>query len=385
MKRFHFACPGEIYFGWNCVKEHSEVFAQLGKRAYVVCSQFPDGVRNLALEDVKAVLEKENITYQVNEDVQSDPPVESVVEMKRCAMDFQPDFLIAVGGGSTMDTAKGINILMKYRDREPYDVLFGNGPHVFGVGGPNEGALPFVSIATTAGTGADLTGVAVLTRNDIHSKSGTNRRNFANYVFVDSRYVVGSSSKLNHATAIDALCHGIEAYLSRNSQDDFMTNMLSEAAFRLFADIKDRLLTNEMTEEDYDKQALHSMLQGIVIINEVTGVPHGLGYPLSYNYHVPHGLACGVFEGEYLRTFSDSVRVRRILDLLGFKDIEAFCDYIQAILTPHIDIQVTKAQIEEWTKDFCGTQWRIERHPEPLTENMVRDIYERALAKYIID
>lgn len=385
MKNFHFACPGEIYFGRNCVQTHGDVFSRLGKRAYIVSSRFPDGVKNLALEDIKATLDKRDIQYTVDEEVQPDPPVESAVEMKRRAMDFRPDFFVAVGGGSTMDTVKSVNILMKYPNDDPYDVLFGKGPHVFGVGGPNEGALPFVSIATTAGTGADITGVAVMTRNDIQSKSGTNRRNFADHIFVDSRYVVGSPKKLNHATAIDALCHGIEAYLSRDSRDDFMTNMLSETAFRLFADIKDRLLTDAMTEEDYDKQALHSMLQGIVIVNEVTGVPHGLGYPLSYHYHVPHGLACGVFEGEYLRIFSGQTRVRRVIDLLGFESVDAFCDYIQAILTPHIDIQVTHTQIEEWTKNFCETQWRVERHPEPLTEDTVRGIYERALAKYIVD
>lgn len=385
MNRFHFACPGEVYFGRGCVHEHADVFSRLGNRAYIVSSKFPDGVKNLALEDVKAALDQQGITYTVNEDVQPDPPVESVIEMLQCVTEFLPDFLVAVGGGSTMDTVKGINILMKYADDDPYNVLFGKGPHIFGVGGPNEGALPFVSIATTAGTGADLTGVAVLTRNDIQSKSGTNRRNFANHVFVDSRYVVGSPKKLNQATAVDALCHGIEAYLSRNSQDDFMTNMLTETAFRLFAEIKEPLLNDTMSAEDYDKQALHSMLQGIVIINEVTGVPHGLGYPLSYYYHVPHGLACGVFEAEYLRCFSDQARVKKLLELLEFDSIDSFCDYIQAILTPHIHIEVTSKQIDEWTKAFCDTQWRVERHPELLTEVAVQGIYRRALAKFIVD
>lgn len=385
MKKFHFACPGEIFFGKNCVLEHRSVFPQLGGRAYIISSKFPDGIRNLALEDVKSALEQEHITYVTDDEVQLDPSVESAAEMVSRVMSFRPDFLIAVGGGSTMDTAKSVNILMRYPNDNPYDVLFGKGPHVFGVGGPNEGALPFVSIATTAGTGADITGIAVMTRNDIQSKSGTNRRNFADYIFVDSRYVAGSPMKLNHATAIDALCHGIEAYLSRGSRDDFMTNMLSETAFRLFAKFKDHLLANTMSEEDYDNQALHSMLQGIVIVNEVTGVPHGLGYPLSYHYHVPHGLACGVFEGEYLRVFSDQTKVQQVIDLMGFDSVDAFCGYIQAILTPHINIQVTREQIREWTKTFCGTQWRIERHPETLTENMVFRIYERALEKYITD
>lgn len=385
MNSFHFACPGEIFFGQNCIDSHSHVLARLGKRAYVVSSRFPDGVRNLALEEIRAALEKEGIVYVVDEEVQPDPPVESAAEMARRAAAFRPDFFIGVGGGSTMDTVKCANILLNHPGEDPYLVLFGTGPHVFGVGGPNEGALPFVSVATTAGTGADLTGVAVMTRNDIHSKSGTNRRNFANYAFVDPWYVMGTPKKLNQATAIDALCHGIEAYLSRDSRDDFMTNMLSETAFRLFARIKEPLLADTMTAEDYELQTLHSMLQGIVIINEVTGVAHGLGYPLSYYYHVPHGLACGIFEGEYLRAFQDQTRVRRLLELLEFESVDAFCDYIQAILAPHIHITVTAGEIEDWTREFCATQWRMDRHPEPLTAEMVRGIYYRALAAFLKD
>lgn len=159
---------------------------------------------------------------------------------------------------------------------------------------------------------------------------------------------MNSPEELNHAVSVDALCHGIEAYLSRDSRDDYMTNMISEAAFKQLGLFKDRLLTNTITEDDYTRQALHIMLQGIVIINEVTGVPHGLGYPLSHHYHVPHGLACGVFEGEYLREFNDpdsKARVDKVVKLAGFENIDEFCAYIQDVIAPHIHIQVTLKEL----------------------------------------
>ena len=164
-----------------------------------------------------------------------------------------------------------------------------------------------------------------------------------------------------------------------------MTNMIAETAFKLFGEFKDPLLSNTMTAEDYDKQALHSLLQGMVIINECTGVAHGLGYPLSYYYHVPHGLACGIFEGEYVKIYKDQKRVKRIMDAIGFNTVDEFCSYIQKILAPHIRISVTAGQIEEWTQNFCKTQWRLDRHPYPLTEDMVRDIYYRSLSVFITD
>lgn len=388
MNHFHFACPGEIFLGKDCVGENPDIFTQFGKKAFIVTSIFLDGKKNIALEDVKNVLNAQGMDYQVNESVIPDPPVESCVEILKEVKEYQPDVLIGIGGGSVMDTVKGINVLLNYPQKEPYDALFDNGPHVFGVGGKNEGALPFISIATTAGTGADITGVAVLTRADIDNKCGTNYRNYADFIFTDPRYIMDSPTELNHACAVDALCHGIEAYLSRGSRDDYMTNMISEAAFKLFSKFKDHMLTDTMTEEDYENQALHSMLQGIVIINEVTGVPHGLGYPLSHIYHIPHGLACGVFEGEYLKEFHDPVgkeRVEKVVKLIGFDNVTEFCVYIQDVLAPHIDLKVTHKELDEWTDIFCGQQWRIDRHPEALSRETVKGMYERALTNFIID
>lgn len=383
MNKFHFACPGEIFFGRGCVLEHADVFSRMGKRAYIVSSKFVDGVKNLALDDVKKALEGKGILYAVDEEAQPDPPVDSVVAIKDRALKFNPDFLVAVGGGSSMDTVKALNVLLKRPNDDPYDVLFGKGPHVYGVGGPDEGALPFATVATTAGTGADIAGIAVLTRNDIQTKFGTNHRSFADYVFVDSGYISSCPKWLNHATALDALCHGIETYLSRGSMDDVMTNMLTETSLRIFSKIKKPLLDGTMTEEDYDLQALHSTLQGIVIVNELTGVPHGLGYPLSYYYHVPHGIACAVFEGEYLRTVSDKARVGRVLELLGFESVDSFCAYIREMVMQNVSIKVTPEQIDEWTDTFCATKWRVDRHPEELSRETVKSIYEKALSEFI--
>lgn len=383
MNKFHFACRGEIFFGQNCISEHTDIFSRLGKRAYIVSSRFMKGARNLALEDVKLALAHEGISFQVDEEAQPDPSVESVVAIRERVMAFHPDFLVAVGGGSAMDSVKCLNVLLNFPEGDPYDVLFGKGPHVYGVGGPDQGLLPFISVPTTAGTGSEIAGVAVMTRNDLQTKFGTNRRSFADYVFVDSRYVRSCPECLNQATALDALCHGIEIYISRDSRDDFMTNMLTEKALRLFADIKEPLRTNHLSEEDSDKQALMSMLAGIIIANELTGVAHGLGYPLSYYYHVSHGFACALFQAEYLRVLKDQTRVRHVLDLMGFEELDSFRDYMQGILLRHVDIAVTPQQIESWTKEFCATRWRVDRHPEPLAEDTVREIYLRALAPFL--
>lgn len=382
MEKFHFACRTEVFFGRDCVSEHSDVFRRLGKRAYIISSEFPKCVKNLALDDIKDTMEKEGIVYQTDESAQPDPPVESIIEIKQRVMDFKPDFLVSVGGGSAMDTTKAVNMLMKASDADAYAVLYGEGPRVFTVGGPDDGALPIVSVPTTAGTGSELAGVAVLTRKDINNKAGTNAKSYATYAFVDSRYVASASNYLNTATALDALCHGIEIYQSKGSRDNFMTNMLCETAFRLFSEFKEPLLAGTETAEDFDRQTLHSMLQGIVITNAATGVPHGMGYPLSYYYHVPHGLACGMLEGEYIRILKDQKRVEHMLTLMGFGSVDAFCDYIEKLIAPHVDIKIKAEEIDDWTKTFLASRWRVERHPDMLDEATVRTVYLKSLERY---
>ena len=385
MNSFKFGIPSLIYYGRDCVTKNGDVFHQFGKKAYIVTSKFFPGCKNKALEDIKEVLKAQGICFTVNDNVIENPPVKSCIEMAKEVKDYAPDFLIGVGGGSTMDTVKGLNIILKYPDCDPYEKMFDPSLPVHDVGGPDHGLLPMIFVPTTAGTGAEITGVAVLTREDIDNKAGTRLRTHAKVVFIDAQYVAGAPAKLNQSVAIDALAHGLEPYLSVGSCDNFMSCAISEIGFKLFAEFKDALLADTMTLDDYDKQLLACTLQGIAETQVLTGIPHGAGYPLSHYKNVPHGLACGVFIGEYLRMFKDQTRVNKAANMLGFENADAFADYVQAILAKHLDFTVTREEIEDWSNVLYNTEWRIARHPEPLTLDDIRGLYTRALATVIVD
>lgn len=385
MNSFKFGVPSLIYYGRDCVKNNCDVFSQFGKTAYIVTSKFFPGCENKGLIDVKAALDQQGISYLINDNVIENPPVQSCAEMAKDVKQFSPDFLIGVGGGSAMDTVKGINIILKYPECDPYEKMFDPSLPVHDVGGEDHGLLPMIFVPTTAGTGAEITGVAVLTREDIENKAGTRLRTHAKIVFIDAQYVATAPAKLNQSVAIDALAHGLEPYLSVGSRNNFMSCAISEIGFKLFAEFKDALLADTMTLDDYDKQMLACTLQGIAETQVLTGIPHGAGYPLSHYKEVPHGLACGVFIGEYMRMFKDQTRVTHAANMLGFADGDAFADYVQAILAKHLDFTVTRAEIEDWAKVLYETTWRIERHPEPLTLDDIRGLYTRALASVIVD
>ena len=154
MDAFRYYMPTEVFFGRGIVKEKKALFRQLGKRAYIITYSIPG--RHYALEDVKEVLDEFQIPYQVEMDIEENPSTETVERAADAVREFAPDFIVGVGGGSPIDAAKAIGVLLKNPDKRGID-LFSDSTLE---------SLPIIGIPTTAGTGAEVTHFSVLTRND---------------------------------------------------------------------------------------------------------------------------------------------------------------------------------------------------------------------------
>lgn len=400
MQNFNYTMPSVLVFGEKCVEKNTNVFATLGKKAYILTGPFlggrMTGVKHSAVLDVENALKAENIEYTIYDGCVPNPPVNTCVKAAELVAAYAPDFLIAIGGGSNIDTTKAVELLLRYPGHDPYDVLFGDvaperatteilGTWKMGNSNGNK-KMPFVSVPTTAGTGSEITGAAVLDREDIDNKAGTTPFVWSDYSFVDPLYVRTCDAKLSQANALDALGHGLEPYIDTGSKDHFMVQAYAEMGFKLFREIKEHLRTGEMTDEDYNKQMLMSTIMGFAETQGQTGVPHGLGYPLTHIKGLPHGLACGAFEGEYLKIFKDTSKVDRALELLGFANVDAFADYVHDVLDKHMEgMTVTNQELDDWTDTFCATEWRMLRHPETFGREEVRGVYARTLAKFLVD
>ena len=135
MKAFRHYVATPVYFGENVVRDNKQLFATYGKRAFIVTDEFLDGCRNYALEDVTAVLDELAIPYAVNDKTEDNPPVESCAAIAAEARKFKPDFIIGIGGGSALDTAKVVDYLLtQSEDVDVYDALFSGAPfyeHVY--------------------------------------------------------------------------------------------------------------------------------------------------------------------------------------------------------------------------------------------------------------
>ena len=378
MSSFSFVVHTPVYVGPNCVRENAAVLKRYGKKAYVITSDFGP-CRHVSLEDMEAALKEQGIEYKVNMSVIENPPVESVKEITDDVRAFGPDFLVAVGGGSSLDTAKAVSVLLPHPDEDPYKVFWGDGARHATL--YNETTMPIIMAPTTAGTGSEVTAGAVLTRADIDTKLVIFQNVFCEVAFFDPRYISDSPSELLHTGMMDALCHAIESYVNVKSND--MTRAMGEIGMRMFSKFKDRVLTNELTEEDYQNMLIASYYDGMAF-QCGTALPHGMGYDLSHFKHVHHGLACGIFQAEYLRAFKDQSLVRPVVEMCGFQDIDEFADYIQKFMAMDVHMECTEEEVREWAKRFCVNEaHRLKRHPEPIGVEEVTDIYLKSLKNYI--
>lgn len=381
MNSFSYNSQTAMFFGRFCVERNADFFRKYGKRAVVFTTAFPPGHVNLGLEDMKQTLSKIGVDYLVVDHVYTDPPVEKVCELANEIRGYGADFFVAVGGGSAMDTAKAAALLLKYPDdADPYEVFWGDRKPADSI--QSELSIPLFTVPTTAGTGAEATPFAVLTRSDIHTKRTMYHNAYPTAAFLDARYIIGSPKPLLHAGIFDALAHGIESSLHTGSTP--MGKMLASFGFSLFKSFKDRLISFDLTDEDYDSMMLAAFVQGLACMQSSTTIPHGLGYPLSYDRGVSHGLACGVFLGEYLKGFKNKDVVEHIVRECGFDNSRDFADYCDLIMKDDIHIEVTYGDIETWTDNFMQTQTvRLETNPEPLAREDIERLYRCSLRRFL--
>ena len=380
MKSFKYNTRTAMFFGQNCIRENAAVFDNYGKKAVVMTSKFAPGCRNYALEDIEAVLTEKGFEYKVFDGVIENPPVESIVDFYNRLDGFVPDVIFGVGGGSSIDTAKALSLLIKHPEVAPYELFFVEGGHHSNAI-VSEADIPVIAVPTTAGTGAEVTPFAVLTRMDIHNKMPMYPLVWADAAFLDSRYIKESPAFLLHTGAFDALAHAVESYL--HTVSTYMSRVMSETFFKLFAGYKDNLKNGTLTDEDYDKLILASFIAGIAFSQCSTSLPHGMGYPLSHFKGVNHGLACSITLGEYLKTFRDQSLVQPVCEMCGFKDSNDFAEYLAEVTKKDVHISVTEQEIQEWTDEFLKAKFRLKAHPEPITREQIVVMYRNALARYI--
>ncbi|HHT57460.1 iron-containing alcohol dehydrogenase family protein [Herbinix luporum] len=363
---FKFTMPTEIYFGEEVILKNKEVFSAIGKKALIVTGR-NSAKKNGSYDDVKTALTTTGVEHILFDEVEENPSLETIEKGSYIGKINNVDFVIGIGGGSPMDAAKAVAVFIKNPDV--------NKENIFSSGKLE--SIPVVAVATTSGTGSEVTQYSIVTSIKEKTKKNLGQSIFPKVAFLDSRYTYDLPYDITVNTAIDAFTHLVEGYLNTNST--YMSDIYGEKGFELFKYCFERLVNKELTVEFRNKVMMASALAGIQIAQNGTSLPHGMGYPLTYFKGLPHGLANGVLTMEYLKSFKDKTKIERMLNILGFSNLEE----LESIFNRLIDvkIEITEDEINEYSKNFFANKKKLENHTEEVSLEDIINIYRKSLLK----
>lgn len=295
---FSFYMPVNIIGGKNAVLNNVQIFSSLGKKCLIVCGK-SSAKKSGALQDVISVLEKENIEYKVFDEITENPLTVDCCRGGEIARDFSADFIIGIGGGSPLDASKAVCV---YATNEH---IINDGIYTETV---KKAPLPLTVIGTTAGTGSEVSGVSVLTRTDGRKQSVGGKNYYARYALADPEYTYSVPFRTTVSTALDALAHAVESMFSPRA--DFLSKQFSLLAAKMIYPLLVKMEKSNENPSDDDRDTLYyaSLYAGFALNKGGTGFPHGMGYALTEDYGVPHGLACAVFLPQYIKEAQEADR-----------------------------------------------------------------------------
>jgi len=328
MPHIIFRTTPRIIMGPGCIDQiGQEVKTLKGEKVLVVTD--PGIVQAGLLDKLKPSLKKEEIPCALFDQVESDPRIEVVDQALEQLKKEKCDTVIGLGGGSALDIAKLVAVMA---------VNPGHISNYFGVDLLVQPGIPLICIPTTAGTGSEVTPIAILSDEKEHLKKGVvSGHLFPKVALLDPLLTLGVPPAVTAFTGMDALIHAIEAYTSVNAND-----LTDHLAFRAIELIFDNLLTAYARGEDVNARAKMlegSMLAGMAFANAGVTAVHAFAYPLGGEFHhIPHGLANAVMLTHVLRfnMLGNLPKFAEISSALGLytedlSDREAAEEGIQAI------------------------------------------------------
>ena len=276
---------------------------------------------------VTDLLDANNIKYALYHDVKPNPPVENVLAGVQMCKDEKCDLIVAVGGGSSIDTAKGISIIIKNPDRS--DVVSLNG-----VSNTKNKGLPIIALPTTAGTAAEVTINYVITDPKKEIKMVcVDEHDIPIIAIVDTELMATMPKSIAASTGMDALTHGIEGYIAKSR--NIMSQMFSLKAIQLIYDNLAKAV-NEKDQDAINKVGLGQYIAGMGFSNVGLGIVHSMAHQLGAVYDTPHGLA-------------NAILLPTVMKFNGEVCYEEF----RTILTQAFHIDATLFTKEEVIKTFC--------------------------------
>lgn len=356
--------PVKCLWGDNAVSDNSSALASLGKKCLIVTGK-TGAIKSGALEDAKNALAAENICYEIFDEIGENPLVSDCHKAGKAARDVNADFILGIGGGSVLDGSKAIAIYAANPDLAPLDIykrVYENPP------------MPVALIGTTAGTGSEVTAVAVLTNDETGVKKSISGPDcYAAVSFCDPKYTASLPYKSTVSTALDAFAHAIEGFFTPKGCG-IIRLFAKKCIPELYRCLKELAKSDSVATELREPLYYSSIYAGLVINTCGTAFPHPLGYVLTENYGIPHGMACAAFFAPFVDRCKEFAPEKFAAFVEMTEDIEA----VKAVIASLTDLNGVKISPEEAKNHALRWQNVIPRNftasPGGLTQEEAADI-----------
>ena len=304
---------GTSYHGFGAIKEIvNEIHAHGFKKAFVASD--PDLIRFGVTAKVTDLLDADNFPYVVYSDIKPNPTIENVTHGVEAFKESDADCIIAIGGGSSMDTSKAIGIIITNPEFEDARSLEGVAP-------TKNPCVPIIAVPTTAGTAAEVTINYVITDVEKERKFVcVDPHDMPIVAVVDPDMMSSMPKGLTAATGMDALTHAIEGYITKGAWE--MTDMFHLEAIRLISSNLRAAVNNEKSGRE--GMALGQYIAGMGFSNVGLGIDHAMAHTLSAHYDTPHGVACASLlpiSMEFNRDYSGE-KYREIARAMGVEGVD---------------------------------------------------------------
>ena len=379
MQAFAFNTTAEIRFSRGALAEAT--FGNLGAKVLLITDK---GLRKLGLT---AGVEKTFAgRIEIFDAVEADPSLETVMAAVEAGRVAGVTGVIGLGGGSSMDVAKLAALLL------------GSGENLedaWGVGNAKGPRLPLVLVPTTSGTGSEVTPVSIITVGAEEKRGVSSPIILPDTAILDPELTVGLPPAITAATGIDAMVHAIEAYTSRNANNNLMSKMLAKQALDLLgANIETAVHKGEDLEAR-GAMLMGSMLAGMAFANSPVGAVHALAYPIGGIFHIPHGLSnalilaqvmrfnaleCGAEYAELAPHVFPDIDTEQGAQAVCAEFIERLSDLSARVgLPPRLrDVGIPESAIERMAKDAMIQTRLLVNNPREVSETDAQYIYRAA-------
>lgn len=385
MQSFRFDTPASLAFEFGAAGRLDQI---IGKRLGEVLLFITDpGIQKLGLCDQAiAALRKAGLKVIVYDQIETDPSHECLLEAVEVGRAAHVTGVVGFGGGSSLDVAKLAALLLG--SGEDIDA-------VWGVGNAKGPRLPLVLVPTTAGTGSEVTPISIITVAGDEKRGVSSPVILPDIAVLDPDLTTGLPAHITASTGIDAMVHAIEAYASKNENNNPLSKMLARQALQLLGANIEKAVSDGQDREARGAMLLGSMLAGQAFANSPVAAVHALAYPIGGTFHIPHGLSNALVLPHVLRfnePMAASVYAEIAID--AFPDLKrekgsqsrcaAFIERLEKLSTKLglqrrlRDVGIGKEDLPKMARDAMKQTRLLINNPRDVKEADALAIYEAA-------